>query len=146
MVSPLLVKAQKPAIIVSGDSRTIDAVRVMVESKVGAAIVLVDGRAVGIFTERDLMAKVVLGKLDPETTPVSAVMTQPVATIDKDAHPNDAIALMVERHIRHLPVVDGDGKVLGMLSIRHLMQEEIEDLEKSVDSLQAYMGADGVGG
>ena len=142
----LLNKADKPAISVSKDAKVIDAVRIMVQNRVGATVVLENGRCAGIFTERDVMSKVVLHGLDPKTTPVSTVMTSPVIPIDQNADPIDAMKLMIEKHIRHLPVVDADNKALGMLSIRHLLQEEVEDLKREIGALQNYAGYDGGSG
>src|SRR5438067_1098778 len=117
-MSVLLNKSNRPAVSVPKTAMVIDAVNVMVENKVGAAIVLENGRPTGIFTERDVMTRVLSRKLDPATTPVSEVMTSPVVPIDFRADPIAAIQPMREKHIRHLPVVDAEGKVMGMLSIR----------------------------
>jgi CBS domain-containing protein len=122
------------------------AIGVMLEHRVGAVVVLDDGRPVGIFTERDVMAKVVVKQLDPATTTVSAVMTSPVIPIDQDADVADALQIMIDKHIRHLPVIDHDGKVLGMLSMRHIMREQIEILKQEVGGLANYIAADGGGG
>jgi CBS domain-containing protein len=145
-MSVLLNKANRPAVSVPKTAKVIDAVNVMVEHKVGAAIVLEDGKPIGIFSERDVMTRVLSRKLDPATTPVSEVMTSPVVPIASNADPLEAIQLMREKHIRHLPVVDGDGKVLGMLSIRHLLAEEAESLRSQAIGLQNYAGYDGASG
>jgi len=71
----------------------------------------------GIFTERDVLRKLALSKLDPERTPVRDLMTTPVEMATQVTGAGEAMATMVERHFRHLPVVDGDGKLLGILSI-----------------------------
>lgn len=142
----LLQKADKPAISVSRDATIMQAVATMVEHKVGAVVILDDGRALGLFSERDLMAKVVVHRLDPEKTLLATVMTAPVLTVSPETSAADALRLMSEKHIRHLPIADADGKVLGMLSIRHLMQDQIEDLKSSVDSLEAYAAYDGASG
>ncbi len=118
----------------------------MVEARVGAVVVLDGGRAVGMFSERDLMTKVVLPALDPAATAVSAVMTAPLLTIAPGAPLVDALALMRERHIRHLPVVEDGGRVLGVLSMRHLLHARIEFLEDTVGALEAYASYDGATG
>ena len=145
-MSVLLNKANRPAVSVSKTATVMDAVNVMVEHKVGAAIVLENGRPIGIFSERDVMTRVLSRKLDPNTTPVSEVMTSPVVPIDQKADPLEAIQLMRDKHIRHLPVVDGEGKVVGMLSIRHLLHEEAESLRSQAIGLQNYAGYDGASG
>ena len=145
-MSVLLHKSNRPAVSVPKTAKVIDAVNVMVDHKVGAVIVLENGKAAGIFTERDVMTRVLSRKLDPATTPVSEVMTNPVVPIDFGADPSQAMQLMLERHIRHLPVVDADGKVLGMLSIRHLLHEEADRLRSEAIGLQNYAGYDGATG
>jgi CBS domain-containing protein len=146
MSSILLKMAQRPAVSVARDATVMAAIRLMFQKRVGAAIVLERGRPAGIFTERDVMAKVVLNKLNPETTPVSEVMTSPVIPIHVDATVGDALRVMIDRHIRHLPIVDSDAGVLGMLSMRHLMREQIDRLEQQVGALENYIGAEGIAG
>jgi CBS domain-containing protein len=146
MPSILLKMAQKPAVSIARDATVMAAIRLMFEKRVGAAIVLERGRPAGIFTERDVMAKVVLNKLNPETTPVAEVMTSPVVPIHVDASVSDALRVMIDRHIRHLPIVDQDAAVLGMLSMRHLMRERIDRLEQQVGALENYIGIEGIAG
>lgn len=145
-MSVLLNKTNRPAVSVPKTATVIEAVNAMVQGKVGAAIVLEAGRPAGIFTERDVMTRVLSRNLDPKTTPVAEVMTTPVVPIDVSADPADAMKMMLEKHIRHLPVVDADGKVLGMLSIRHLLHEEAERLRSEAIGLQNYAGYDGATG
>jgi len=98
------------------------------------------------ISERDLMLRVVSEKLDPEQTHIRDVMTSPVVTVRRDATADDALKLMIEKHIRHLPIVDRDGKLAGMISIRNLLHDKVEDLTGQLDSLEAYFTADGCGG
>jgi CBS domain-containing protein len=100
----------------------------------------------GVFTERDVMIKIVLEKRSAEATHVGQVMTAPAVTIEQNADMSDALQIMIDRHIRHLPVTDHEGKVVGMLSMRHLMREQIEALKLEVGSLANYIGSDGPGG
>jgi CBS domain-containing protein len=145
-MSAVLKKARKPAATVTTDTKVIDAIRLMMESRVGATAVVDNGKLRGVFTERDVMNKIVLGKLDPETTPVSKVMTSPVTTVDQHVELGDALQTMLDRHIRHLPIVDREGKVLGMLSMRHVLREQVESLKQEVGALANYIGSDGPGG
>jgi CBS domain-containing protein len=146
MSKPLLKMALKPAVSIERNASVMAAIGVMHERRVGAAVVLQRGRAEGIFTERDLMVKVVLKKLDPEKTPVSVVMTSPVVPIGVDASIADALRVMVDLHVRHLPVIDEGGQVVGMLSMRHLMREQIDRLEQHVGALENYIGTEGIAG
>ena len=141
----LLMRAKATA-CVSRDSTVMDAIRLMAEKRIGAVLVLQEERPLGIFTERDLMLKVVLEKLDPEKTTIGDVMTTPVVPVAEDADITHALGLMLDAHIRHLPLVDREGRVKGMLSMRHLMREQIERLEQQVGALANYLGQDGPGG
>ncbi len=144
---PLPKRAQKPAIEVSRDATVLEAAKTMIDNRVGAAVVLdAEGRPAGIFTERDVVVRVVLEKRDPHTTRVGQVMTSPVMSMPHDGDRTNALRMMLDKHIRHLPIVDAHGKVVAMLSMRHLLRAQIEDLEQAVDSLEAYAGADGPGG
>jgi CBS domain-containing protein len=145
MQSTLMNKARKPPVSVPRDLPVIAAVRLMAEQHVGAALILENDRPVGIFTERDLMIKVVLEGRDPRLTRVAEVMTSPVVSVREHAKLDEAVRLMLRRHIRHLPLVDVVGRVQGMLSMRHLVIDEIDELQHSVNGLQAYLGYDGPG-
>ncbi len=141
-----LLKIAKPAVTVSPDATVIEAIRAMKDGTVGAVVVVDAGAIRGMFTERDVMLRIVLPKKDPEQVAVAEVMTAPVLTISKETAPDDALKTMKERHFRHLPVVDADGKVLAMISIRHLLNLKVEHLTQELDSLEAFITADGIGG
>ena len=95
--------------------------RKMADRNVGAIAVLDSGRLVGVFSERDLMARVVAPGLNPDDTPVSNVMTKELIVAEAGEGVDGALQKMHERKCRHLPVVRG-GKLIGMLSIRDLLQ------------------------
>ena len=119
----------------------------MLDYHVGAVgVVDSEGRVAGIFTERDVLRKLALQRHDPETTPVREMMTTPVEMATLATGPGEALATMVERHFRHLPIVDNNGKLLGMLSIRNLLQSRIDELTQQLDSLEQYVSNDGPGG
>lgn len=142
----LLRLSESPPVTVGADSTVIHAVEAMSEKRVGAVGVVVEGRIIGIFTERDLMERVVLARLDPATTPLADVMTSPVESVRADGDPNFALERMIDRHIRHLPVTDSSNRLLGMLSIRNLLQERLEKARSETESLEAFLSADGPGG
>jgi len=122
------------------------AVQTMDQVSIGAVGITQDDVLVGIFSERDLMLRVVSKKLDPETTHIRDVMTSPVETISRDSTADDALKLMLEKHIRHLPIVDRDGRLAGMISMRSLLHDKVQELTNQLDSLEAYFTADGFGG
>lgn len=143
MDSVLLRLARRPPVTIRRDATVLEAVRVMLDNAVGAALVLEDGRAVGVFTERDVMGKVMAERRDPATTKVAAVMTSPVFTIPAEAEPAAALELMLDKHIRHVPLVDVQRRVIGILSMRYLMRHQIDRLQDRARSLENYLGSEG---
>ena len=132
---------------VSLDASVADAIRTMLDRHVGAVAIIDNERCVaGIFTERDVLRKFSLSGRDPEKTPVRELMTTPVELATSETGSSEALVIMVERHFRHLPVVDNNARLLGMLSIRNLLQWRIEDLSHEIDSLEQYVSNDGPGG
>jgi len=124
-----------------------DAIRLMLDRHVGAVGVIDNqGRVAGIFSERDVLRKLSLTGRNPETTPVRELMTTPVELATTSTRPGEALAIMLERHFRHLHVVDNSGRLLGMLSIRNLLEQRIDDLSHELDSLEQYVTNDGPGG
>ncbi len=110
-----------------------DAIHQMLEKHVGATAVVDENKVVaGIFTERDVMKKIALDTRAPGNIPVREVMTTPVVMATMDISPAEALGVMVQEHHRHLPIVDDDGKLLGMLSIRHVLQAKIDDLTRQL--------------
>jgi CBS domain-containing protein len=101
---------------------------------------------VGVFTERDLMRRVVFEHRDPGTTVVRDVMTSPVRSVPDSMSVAEAAALMRDEHIRHLAIVDGDGDLMGMVGLRYLLYDLLGELELKVDGLHSYIMADGPGG
>jgi CBS domain-containing protein len=89
---------------------------------------------------------VVVEGRDPKTTTVEEVMTSPVQTIQKRTTGEEALRIMVQNHIRHLPVIDEMGQVQAMVSMRSLLEEQVHDLHQQLDSLESYITADGIGG
>ncbi len=118
----------------------------MNDHRVGAVAVANDNTLVGIFTERDLMIRVVLKDKDPKTTQVGDVMTANCTSAKKDMSMGEALQIMTEKHFRHLPVIDNDNQVLGLLSIRNLLQQRVDKLSQELDSVVAFFTADGIGG
>jgi CBS domain-containing protein len=118
----------------------------MAEHGVGAVAVVESGQLRGIFTERDVMMRVVLRHRSPQETPVREVMTSPAETITDETSEEDALVHMVERHVRHLPIVGATGQLKGMLSIRNLLEHRVDELARELHSLDQYLSNDGPGG
>jgi CBS domain-containing protein len=142
----LLRIARTPLVTVSPSTTVMEAVRIMDQESIGAVAVTEHQTLVGMFSERDLMLRVVSERRDPEQVLIGDVMTTPVETIHRDSTADEALKLMLEKHIRHLPIVDRDGKLAGMISMRSLLHDKIEELTDQLVSLEAYFSADGVGG
>src|ERR1017187_7478400 len=101
------------------DATAEQAIRTMLDRHVGAvAVVDENQRVAGIFTERDVLRRLSLSERDPRITSVREVMTTPVEMATLATTPGEALATMVERHYRHLPIVEDDGFLLGRLSTR----------------------------
>jgi CBS domain-containing protein len=135
-----------PPASVPRDATVLDAVRAMVASEVGATIVLEGSKLVGMFTERDVVRRVVLKGLDARTTPVAEVMTKSVVTVRENADRPSVLRIMNENNFRHLPVVDASGKVLAIVSMRQLLRAEVQDLQQTVWQLVAETTVDSAGG
>ena len=115
-----------------------EAIRAMLDRHVGAVAVLDENtRVAGIFTERDVLRRLSLSGRAPAETPVREVMTTPVEMATLDTTPGQALATMVERHYRHLPIVDDDGRLLGMLSIRNVLQARVDTLTRQLDEARS---------
>jgi CBS domain-containing protein len=123
---------------ISQDATVLDALKLLAEKQIGALIVMDGEKVVGIFSERDHARKgVLIGKL-PEVTKIAEVMTRDLITVNPDQSVNECMALMTERHIRHLPVFEGD-KLVGLVSIGDVVKDMIEELEFMVNQLEKYI-------
>lgn len=134
-----LLEAKAPEVFAIGpDDPVIDAIRLMAEKRIGALLVMQSGKLVGIVSERDYARKVVLQGRSSRDTPVRDIMTADVMTVGLDDTAERCMALVTDRRIRHLPVVDG-GNVLGVVSIGDLVKAVIEDQQLELDQLQRYI-------
>lgn len=142
----LLKIARVPPIVVAPEDSIMTAVEKMCDSGVGAVIVMRNADLVGIFTERDLLMRVVRPGVSTLNTPVAKVMTKNPSVALAEMEASEAFEFMTEKNIRHLPVVDQQGKLQGMLSIRHLMRSVVEHLSHELEGLNAYLSVDSAGG
>jgi CBS domain-containing protein len=133
--------------IVPQNATVEDAVKVMNACHVGAVVVADDnGRLAGIFTERNVLVKFALSGRTAKEILVRDLMTTPAHTASDQISPGEALSVMIERHFRHLPIVDAAGRVLGILSIRDLLQWRADDLSHELNSLERYYSNDSLGG
>jgi CBS domain-containing protein len=118
----------------------LSAVRVMVEHNIGAVAVVRDGELVGMFSERDLMKRVVAEGRDANKVTVREAMTHEVTAITPEAPVESAMVLMKQGKFRHLPITQGR-KVVGMLSLRDLLLHEVEEKDADLDHFRRYVAS-----
>jgi CBS domain-containing protein len=134
-----ILKAKGAAIYSVGpDEPVLTALRTMAENHCGALVVMRGSSLVGVLSERDYARKVVLLGRSSADTPVSQIMSSPVTTVARDATVNECLALMSERRIRHLPVVEGE-RVVGMLSIGDCVKAVIDDQRHQIEDLERFI-------
>ena len=136
----------KQPLTVAPDVTVHSVAHAMAERNVGAAAVVENDRLVGIITERDVLQKVVAAERDSMNLRVLDVMSSPVISIALHTAVADAADVMRRNHIRHLPVLDAEGKVVGILAQRYVLYDMLDDLERNAGDLLGYIMADGFGG
>jgi CBS domain-containing protein len=126
--------------IISVDEGTsvFDAIALMAERSIGSLLVMQGEELKGIVTERDYARKVILKGRSSETTPVGEVMSTALVTASPEQTVDHCMALMTDKRIRHLPVVEGD-RVVGMISIGDLVQAIISDQQEAIEHLENYI-------
>ncbi len=142
-IVPDLVNNQNLASLPPGASVR-DAAKVMTERHIGAILIAVDGRLQGVFTERDVLTRVVMPGLDPDETALGGVMTPNPDTVGPDDTALEALRRMSERGYRHLPVVK-DGRLIGIVSIRDLYAAVNSQLAEDLQQRDAFMFDTGYG-
>lgn len=136
------VVCQREPYFVRDTATALDAAQFMASRNIGAVCVLdSDDGLCGIFSERDLMNRVVVEGRDPAAVPIREVMSEPRAVIECNDTPHDALERMEQVGSRHLPVMDGE-KWVGMLSMRDIMRVEISDQGAELRLLHDYIQLD----
>jgi CBS domain-containing protein len=120
------------------DDTVLAALGVMAEHDIGAVVVLEGGKLAGILTERDYARKVALVGRASKDSPVRAIMTAEVVCVAPTLTIEDCMALMTERRVRHLPVVE-NGQVIGLVSIGDLVKATIDEQEFTINQLKNYI-------
>lgn len=115
-----------------------DALQTLAAHNVGALMVIDAGKLVGVFSERDYTRKIALAGKSSRDTQVQDIMTSKVVTVAPTVRTRDCLALMSQKGIRHLPVLEGE-TVLGMISIRDIMNDIIADHERTISQLEHYI-------
>lgn len=132
-------KAVEGYVSVRPEETVLDATRIMNDQGIGAVLVMHEGQLVGIFTERDVLKRVVAAERHPASTRVGDVMTRDVICIQARASIDEARIIMKSQKVRHLPVVDDDGVVVGMISIGDLNAFLCIDQQVTIHYLTEYL-------
>jgi signal-transduction protein with cAMP-binding, CBS, and nucleotidyltransferase domain len=139
-VSDILKGKEHKLLTISSDASVYDMVAQMVEANVGALLVTIGGHIEGIVTERDYLRRVTLeGRTDKET-PVSEIMTSPLIVVTPQTPVDECMAIMTDRRIRHMPVVD-DGEVVALISIGDLVKFQSQQQDFKIQYLTDYITA-----
>ena len=127
------------ALSVSPDDSVFTALELMAKHDIGAVLVMRDGQLAGIFSERDYARKVILVGKSSKEIMVREIMTEKVLYALPEQTTDDAMALMTDKHIRHLPVLDSNKRVIGMVSIGDLVKETISQQAFLIKQLEQYI-------
>jgi CBS domain-containing protein len=138
-VSDILEAKDGVVLDIDGAATVLDAVRKMVDSNVGSLLVTEGGRLAGIVTERDYLRRVTLEGRDERTTPVREIMSAALVYTTPDASVEECMAIMTERRIRHLPVLDDAQQVVGVVSIGDLVKFQSKEQSVQIKFLTDYI-------
>ena len=139
-VSQILQRKGSQVVSLAADEPVLEAIRLMAEHHIGAVLVMRGDELVGIASERDYARKVILQGRSSSDTPVSTIMSTPVTCVGPQESVEKCMAIMTERHIRHLPVLE-DGRLTGIVSIGDLVKEVIAEQEQEISYLQQYIAS-----
>ena len=137
-VSDLLKAKTRRLVSVRPEQSVLEAIKVLAEEDIGAALVMSGDRLAGIFSERDYTRKVILQGRSSNTTRVEEIMTPRVVCVSPRTGTRECMQLMSEKQIRHLPVVE-DGRPVGMVSIRDIVSDIIADQDFTIEQLEHYI-------
>ncbi len=138
-VSAVLNRKGRSALSVSPEVTVFEALRIMADEDVGSLLVLEGGKLVGLFTERDYARKIVLLGRSSKDTKVEEAMVASPTTVHSNCPVSEAMRVMTEGRVRHLPVVDAKGGLSGIVSIGDLVKWVITSQEAAIQQLQSYI-------
>jgi CBS domain-containing protein len=135
----LRFKGFRPPVATTPAASVLEATRLMNDERIGAVLVMHGGRVVGMFTERDVLRRVVAEMRRPEETLVAEVMTEEVLCCDVETPIDEVGEIMRRQRVRHLPVVDGDGLVVGLVSIGDVNAQRFTSCEIALHQVEDYI-------
>jgi CBS domain-containing protein len=136
-VATLLKSKGRQVVTIEPEATVLQAARLMNTHRIGSVVVVESGSPIGIFTERDVLTRVVAGERNPKTTRVRDVMTERILTCSPDTTLDAVRHTIRTERVRHLPVVE-DGKLCGMVSIGDLNTAEVKVLCETIQYLEQY--------
>ena len=139
-VSEILDSKGHKVLRIDADASALEAVKQMVAANVGSLLVTEDGEITGIVTERDYLRRVAVDPGDDRETPVRAIMSSPLIVVTPETSIDECMALMTNRRIRHVPVVDA-GEVTGIVSIGDVVKFKSREQSFEIQFLQDYIAA-----
>ncbi len=137
-IVPDIIAERQTLTTFAADITVRQAAKVMAERHIGAVLITATGKLEGIFTERDILNRVVAPGRDPETVKIGEVMTPNPDTVTPDATALDTLIRMQTKGYRHLPVVD-DGELVGIVSVRDLFNAVKRELEEDIQEREAFI-------
>jgi CBS domain-containing protein len=138
-VNHMLMLKGNDVYTISPDAMVLDALREMADKDVGALVVTEGEDIVGIFSERDYARKIVLLGKSSRETPVSDIMTGDVICVTPEQSADKCMAIMTDKRIRHLPVLDDDGHLAGIISIGDVVKTIISEQRVMINHLEDYI-------
>ena len=138
-VKHLLARKGRDIWSIDATEPVLAAIQIMADRRVGALPVLRDSQLVGVVSERDYARKVILLGRSSAETEVWQIMSAPVITVGPEDEIRHCMEIMTERRIRHLPVVDDRGEMVGMISIGDLVRAVIDEQQETIDQLEKFI-------
>lgn len=137
-IETIIMRKKKAVASISKEKSVLEAAGEMAARKIGSLVVTDGDKVVGIFTERDSLIRVVSKNRDPARTAVSDVMSSPIAVCRPDTSIEECKAVMTEKRLRHLPVVEG-GKLVGIVTSGDILAQEVVKHEETIEYLNQYL-------
>lgn len=138
-VSDILDAKGRDVLRIDGSATVLDAVKAMVDGNVGALIVTEGGQLAGIVTERDYMRRVTLEGRDERTTPVREIMSAPFVYVAPEVTIDECMAIMTERRFRHLPVLEDESELVGIVSIGDVVKFQSQEQGVQIKFLTEFI-------